>query len=76
MKTQRIRHKASFWGLLKQVHRDQRGSVSIETILIIAAIALPILIFIIKIGWPRIKAFFEKGMQDLEGGADDAAQGN
>ena len=76
MKTQRIRHKASFWGLLKQVHRDQRGSVSIETILIIAAIALPILIFIIKFGWPRIRRFFEKGMDDLEGGAQDAGQGN
>ncbi|MCH8043321.1 MAG: hypothetical protein IID44_06340 [Planctomycetes bacterium] len=74
MKNQRIRHKASFWGLMKKVHRDQRGSVSIETILIIAAIALPILIFIIKFGWPRIRRFFEKGMDDLEGEAGDAAQ--
>jgi Flp pilus assembly pilin Flp len=76
VKNQTIKHKASFWGLLKKVHRDERGAVSIETILIIAAIALPILIFIIKFAWPRIKDFFERGMTDLEDGADDAGQGN
>ncbi|HTN76388.1 MAG TPA: hypothetical protein VL096_14115 [Pirellulaceae bacterium] len=62
--------------LLAQVHDDEDGAVSIETILIIAAIALPILIFVIKIGWPRIKTFFTQGMTDLEGGANNAAQGN
>ena len=36
-------------------------------------IALPILIFIIKFGWPRIREFFNKGMTELEGGALDAA---
>ncbi len=64
---------ASLWSLLKRIHRDENGAVSIETILIIAAIALPILIFIIKFGWPRIKEFFNKGMEELEGGALDAA---
>jgi Flp pilus assembly pilin Flp len=64
--------KSSLWNLLKRVHRNERGAVSIETVLIIAAIALPILIFIIKFGWPRIKEFFDKGMQDLEEGAEDA----
>jgi Flp pilus assembly pilin Flp len=63
----------NLWALLKQVHRDERGAVSIETILIIAAIALPILIFIIKFGWPRIRKFFNEGMDELEGGALDAA---
>jgi Flp pilus assembly pilin Flp len=61
--------------LLKRVHRDEKGAVSIETILIIAAIALPILIFILKFGWPRIREFFEEGMEDLEGAADEAASG-
>lgn len=61
------------WTLLKQVHRNEQGAVSIETILIIAAIALPILIFIIKFGWPRIRKFFNEGMDELEGGALDAA---
>jgi Flp pilus assembly pilin Flp len=52
--------------LLARVHRDERGAVSLETILIIGAIALPILIFIIKYGWPRIKNYFNTGLNDLE----------
>lgn len=55
------------WNLLKKVHRDEGGSVSIETILILAAIAIPILIVILKFGWPKIKQFFDDGMSDLEG---------
>lgn len=65
----------TLWALLKRVHSDERGGVSIETILIIAAIALPILIFIIKFGWPRIRKFFNEGMDELEGGSLDAASG-
>ena len=52
--------------LLRTVHEDQRGAVSLETILIIGAIALPILIFLIKVGWPRVKDMFNQGMKDLE----------
>ena len=62
------------WRLLRKVHADERGAVSLETILIIGAIALPILIFLIKVGWPRIKAYFIRGLGDLEQGADAAAQ--
>jgi len=58
--------------LARRIHRDERGAVSIETVLIIAAIAVPILIFILKFGWPRIKNFFDSGMNDLEGAADNA----
>ena len=75
MKTREKGNKASLWRLLKTIHSDETGGVSIETILIIAAIALPILIFIIKFGWPRIKQFFNEGMDELEGGARDAADG-
>jgi Flp pilus assembly pilin Flp len=63
----------SLWSLLRRIHRDEKGAVSIETILIVAAIAIPILIFIIKFGWPRIKTWFNQGMDELEGGMDDAA---
>ncbi|MBC8357030.1 MAG: hypothetical protein H8E66_34090 [Planctomycetes bacterium] len=63
----------SIWRLFRQIHRDEKGAVSIETILIVAAIAIPILIFIIKFGWPRIKTWFNDGMEELEGGMDDAA---
>jgi Flp pilus assembly pilin Flp len=58
--------------MLARLHRDERGGVSIETVLIIAAIALPILIFLIKVGWPRMRAFFNQGMQDLESGSNSA----
>lgn len=58
--------------LARRLHRDDRGAVSIETVLIIAAIAVPILIFLVKYGWPRIRNYFEQGMTDLEAGSDAA----
>ena len=66
-------NKLPLWNLLRKVHEDEQGAVSLETILIIAAIALPVLIFLIKFGWPRIKDFFLQGLEDLEEGAQDAA---
>ena len=63
-----MRKSPTLWSLLKKVHRDERGAVSLETILIIGAIALPILIFLIKVGWPRIKKYFNQGIDDLEEG--------
>ncbi len=62
----------SLLDVLRRVHRCQRGAVSLETILIIGAISLPILIFLIKYGWPRVRSFFERGLQDLEQGATEA----
>lgn len=64
--------KFSFRNLLKRVHNDERGAVSLETILIIGAIALPILIFLLKFGWPKIKNYFNRGMDDLENESDRA----
>ena len=52
--------------LLRRVHEDEQGAVSLETILIVGAIALPILIFLIKVGWPRVKQYFNEGLDDLE----------
>ena len=66
--------KTSLRDLLRKVHGDERGAVSLETILIVGAIALPILIFLIKVGWPRIKGYFNQGLEDLEGERDNAAQ--
>ena len=65
----------SFRDLLKKIHQDDRGVVSLETVLIIGAIAIPVLIIIVKFGWPKIKAYFDKGMQDLEQNSDKAIQG-
>lgn len=63
-----------FTQLLRRVHRNERGAVSLETILIIGAIAIPILIFIIKFGWPRIRDYFFEGMDDLESESDRLKQ--
>jgi Flp pilus assembly pilin Flp len=69
-----MNRKHSLARLLGRLHRDERGAVSFETILIIAAIALPILIFLLKVGWPRIKALWTKGMTDIEGAQNNATQ--
>jgi len=52
--------------VLRALHRDQRGAVSLETILIIGAIALPILIFLIRIAWPMIKGMMVHNLDVLE----------
>jgi hypothetical protein len=56
--------------LLARVHRNERGAVSLETILIVGAIAIPILIFLLKYGWPRIRDYFNQGMDNLEQESD------
>ncbi|MCH8830513.1 MAG: hypothetical protein IID45_13130 [Planctomycetes bacterium] len=61
--------------LLKRVHRDERGVVTLETILIIGAIALPILIFLLKFGWPKIRNYFDDGMKDVGNESDRVKQG-
>ena len=52
--------------LLKKIHEDENGSISLETILIIGAIALPILIFLLVKAWPTIKTYFNHGAEGLE----------
>ena len=66
----------AFRNLLRRVHRNERGAVTLETILIIGAIAIPILIFIVKFGWPRIRDYFFQGMEDLEGETDRLKNNN
>jgi hypothetical protein len=51
-----------FW---YRLHHDQDGAVSLETILIIGAIAMPILIFLLKYGWPRIRDYFNSSLNSL-----------
>ena len=58
--------------LLRRVHEDEEGAVSLETILIVGAIALPILIFLIKVAWPRIMEYFQSGVEQLEEHGDAA----
>ena len=67
--------QGSWRRLWLRVHRDERGAVSLETILIVAAIALPILIFILKYGWPKIRDYFNQGMQNLENEGSNVTNG-
>ena len=60
--------ETSLWNLLASVHHDERGAVSLETILVLGAIALPVLIFLLKVGWPRVRGYFTRGLQELEEG--------
>lgn len=62
--------------LLRRIHRDEKGAISLETILIIGAIAIPILIFILKIGWPRIRDYFFKSLETMENESDNVINGN
>ncbi len=59
--------------LVKRIHEDEEGSISLETILIIGAIALPILIFLLTQAWPTIKNYFNTNLNDLQEGATNAA---
>jgi hypothetical protein len=65
--------KPTLWSLMKKVHENEDGAVSLETVLIIGAIALPILIFLLKIGWPLIRDYFKRGMTDLQTDPSTAA---
>jgi len=65
--------RRSLW---QRLHRDERGAVSLETILIIAAIAIPILIFLLKFGWPKVRDYFNQGLQNLENEGNNVQQGS
>ena len=62
--------RASLGELFKRVHQDERGVVSLETILVVAAIAIPVILFIYKIGWPKISKIFTDGLEGLGVEAD------
>ena len=62
--------------LVRRVHEDERGAVSLETILIIGAIALPVLIFLLKWGWPRVRDRFEFGVDEIEAESDGVINNN
>jgi Flp pilus assembly pilin Flp len=68
--------KNPFRSLLRRLHRDERGAVSLETILIIGAIALPILIWLVRWGWPMVRGYFQDNMDQLGNDTDDVMQNN
>jgi Flp pilus assembly pilin Flp len=64
----------SLMKLLRKIHEDENGAISLETVLIIGAIALPILIFLLKVGWPWVKELFQQGQSDITNSRDAATQ--
>lgn len=60
--------------LLWRVHDDEEGGVSLETLLVVGAIALPILAFTLRVGWPRVREYFNQGLRDLDVGRRGAVR--
>lgn len=67
--------RSSLRQILQAVHHNEQGSVSLETILIVGAVALPVLIFTIKFGWPKVRTFFYEGLSNLEGQSRQITEG-
>jgi hypothetical protein len=70
-----MRRIPGFTSAVRGLHRDERGAVTIETILIIGAVALPVLIFLLRFGWPVIRDFFVEGESLLERESDRVSNG-
>jgi hypothetical protein len=66
-----MRKPQTFRELWDRLCNDEEGAVSLETILIIGAIAMPILIFLLKYGWPKIRDYFNKSMDSLQNSSNN-----
>lgn len=60
---------------LRRIGADERGAVTIETILLIGAVAIPVLIFLLRFGWPKMRDTFVDGVSRVQVEADRAADG-
>lgn len=58
----------------RRLHSDERGAVTIETILLIGAVAVPVLIFLLRFGWPTMRKTFVDGVSQVHNEADRAAE--
>ena len=58
---------------LRQFRGDERGAVTVETILLIGAVAIPVLIFLLRFGWPTMRKSFVDGVSQVHSEADRAA---
>ncbi len=65
---------SSLLKLLKKIHEDEDGTVSVETVLILGAVALVILAFLLLNAWPKIKAYFSTNLEDLTNAGPTAEQ--
>lgn len=44
---------------------NRRAAISVEVVLLLAVIALPVLIFVVKWGWPAIRDHFSDGARQV-----------
>ena len=58
--------KPSLGSLLRRVHENEEGTVSLETVLVVCAIALPVLIFLYKFVWPKLQEWFWTRAADID----------
>jgi len=63
------------WQPVRAFHRDEKGALTLETVLIVGAIAVPLLVFVLRFGWPRIRMLFEGGLDGLHEEADRIREG-
>jgi hypothetical protein len=56
----------SLGSLLRRVHENEEGTVSLETVLVVCAIALPVLIFLYKLVWPKLIEWFWTQAADID----------
>jgi hypothetical protein len=55
--------------------RGRDGAVTLETVLLIGAIALPVLIFLLRFGWPRVRDYFQFQVDILQIESDAVSAG-
>ena len=70
-----MRKPKTFRELLDRLHNEEDGAVSLETILIIGAIAMPILIFLLNFAWPKIKNYFNNSLDTLQNSSNTVTNG-
>jgi hypothetical protein len=55
-------------GLFRRVHEDEGGTVSLETVLILFGVAIPVILALWRLGWPRVQTCFAAGIDALTAG--------
>ncbi len=55
--------------------RRRRGAVTIENVIVLAAIALPIVIFSLKVAWPQIRGEATSNLTKTFSEAEKASEG-
>ncbi|QDU40911.1 hypothetical protein Mal4_52740 [Maioricimonas rarisocia] len=63
------------WRKIRTFHRNESGALSLETVLILGAVAVPLLVFVLRFGWPRVRLMFEDRLDGVHDEADRIREG-